>query len=1754
MALTIEEVLERIGRGDPPSAIAADLADDSERALLRRCALVRSFDRDVVDAVLRRLPNEIVSGAASFESLTSWPYVRRVPGEDATFRMEDVERVRLLGEWSDPEEVHTLDLALIDHYRARPLERLYHLGYVDPEAAFRRFDRWFRLADLAFNLARCQDLVGLFSESDARLAPPLLAQARDDRRAHLAGRGMWIDDYYRTTHFVERAALTTAVESLLSPSGPRVLQIFAMGGRGKTQLLRWMLSRRCSRRGIACARIDFDRRGEYAAELTSSPWKLVKELARQFDRQLPGQPLAELLSSLATDVSGDSLPILQRFTSILTEASSGTGGGDRPPIVIVLDTLEDVLIPHPKALVNLLEMIQELRRHVPGLRLILSGRYDLRDEAKLGATLPFLDSDRLDLEIPPFDPREAREYLVEKLGLDRRLRVPNDVIEAVITRAEGIPLRLTLYAEILAAEPELSADRVLSDPRVEIAHLIRRVILRIDDIRIRLVLRYSAVRGSLDLAFVREVILTRWGELVAADRGSPSLTRDLANAFPAADPPADLDGLWRDLKRYAAKSSWVSIDPPRADEEEESLRLHPEVLNPMQFLLRDEEPEVLRILHTESIRYFEGLSAKGDGHRDEWVAQAVYHDFRLRGAEAGSAFRARIESPDLRVAPKARLALAHVVTGAEFRTDEGTPRTRHDGTPAISASDLAYAYAQIAIAHHELAGDADWTASEDHFKRADEALARMDLAAKGLDGPVVPAARIAPVRAAVWSKTGSKHRALTLLEQVELDSRGPIDEQWIADHMKLLDELARLLAGEGNRQSLSIHRRLFELLDQFPEQTPPGVERVNVGAALANALYDFDVSDQAFDVCDRVLGMDEIRSRPETRAEVEDLRYLAMNRMGRSEEALAQILASSSSNTGAIGKSDRTRTPRASTVARVLLSLGRPIEARAELKRSAETSDPLPPPAPAQRNSRRPILTDEMRGRVAIALMDYREAIGCLERARSAYVSRSDRSAADRSLTLLIRAVCDSGDFETARSLMAQLRPRWPERTTDSVSDLYRFLSEIGDEPEAAAVRRELGDPASDDAEEWSAGALTLGIVSQLNSGGEDHGSVLVRSLRRISPPSARLLALEGLTHQPAIPERFSEHLASNFLDCLPTSEDLRADNHSPGDRTGLLLLQIEAQRVVGDWEAACSSFEEATSLISEDVSLFRLLQMLRAGDRLDLTQQTAAIAESYGDRFLDEFREFPLLRANFLLDQSMRQYQLRNIVGARRSLDLALDMLTPGPSLSQTTASFYRERAEDIRARGASGSPEPRLERMADLGRGDFPIDAPPSQSPSESDGGELVHTSPGFVVRVTSDGLGKVEIENEMPGKPTVSGIEMSGTNLDLLPIDREPLSDFVATLEPLTQERTEWLNQLARELISEPLSAELKQGPARDLRLDFATPAVAAIPWELLLVQGRTSDARNPLEGAGLRYFHRIGPNVPLNLRSEYAWLRATLSEVLRREVGLVHNSLRDTLTKFQRWAGLAPTGTIDAKSRRELDIRARRIRGELAPVVVMIQSHRGDWAASADAERHSASLAYRAAGLIVRHHVIELSNPMESLHQALSRNVPRPSIIHVAAGFDELPSLGPHLRIRVADRKEHAWIAPSMLNHLVSELTPDRSIPLLVLDPLRPAARIEIARQLFLRNAFADSVYRGSNLPGVVAAGLGTNQDAQAMATSFAHSIADGRSLGEAVEIIRRVSLATTVEQSNDVDAPISGPATVALFTNDPDLRLPEVLRE
>ncbi len=116
-------------------------------------------------------------------------------------------------------------------------------------------------------------------------------------------------------------------------------------------------------------------------------------------------------------------------------------------------------------------------------------------------------------------------------------------------RAAGVPFTLALVADLLGTDPGITPDQLVG-PQASMPYLVERVIGRIEDVRLRWVVRAGVVPRRLSFDFFRHVL-------------APLLTEVAAETFP--DDEDDLRGLWDRLIDYVGSRSWIALSPAQPD-------------------------------------------------------------------------------------------------------------------------------------------------------------------------------------------------------------------------------------------------------------------------------------------------------------------------------------------------------------------------------------------------------------------------------------------------------------------------------------------------------------------------------------------------------------------------------------------------------------------------------------------------------------------------------------------------------------------------------------------------------------------------------------------------------------------------------------------------------------------------------------------------------------------------------------------------------------------------------------------------------------------------------------------------------------------------------------------------------------------------------------------------------------------------------------------------------------------------------------
>jgi tetratricopeptide (TPR) repeat protein len=655
-------------------------ADD--RQLLRRGAVLRYITRPLAAVV--------TDSAQAAERLVEHPVVQGgVRGRTAElWTIPEPLRKALVAGWDAADEIR---LRVAE--AAAGLDALYArlAAAATRTAALTDLSADFAHALDAADVPRAHDLLRLLDEwpvADAAEA----RRTRDRLAPRLRRHSRALRDREATATYLERGFEDSLWEMLLADDGRWMLHLHAPGGRGKTMLVKNLLGRRCPAEDIPVARIDFDHVTQLGIA-TTEPWRLLLSIAAQLDPQLRDSPFGYMLAlygMFQNVTQPEALPRVAPVTAVAIGDHSdelavdaarevpsrfrkylAAAVGDRP-VIIALDTVENVLHTEGADLFPLLAAFSDIVHgtggggtggdgvRVPGLRLIVSGRFDLAEErpVQAGRSRPrspgfrsrwvgadseieryfpdgaevLLGREVATLEMPAFTPAEAREFLTEQGGV-----TDPALVEAIVGRTHDNPMKLALIAEYVNRHPDVTAEAISAFEQIELYYLVERVVERIADERVQWLLRWGALLPVLTREAVEQVIWPALESLVRSGDSYDDTSQDPLPAPPddvnrwpipsagAVGEPGAAGRAWETLLDYTAGSSWVS----RVEELPDAVAFHPEIREPLRRLLRQGGNPVYDDIHRRAFAYWSGVVGQAQGATRAAALRAVlFHAYQ----------------------------------------------------------------------------------------------------------------------------------------------------------------------------------------------------------------------------------------------------------------------------------------------------------------------------------------------------------------------------------------------------------------------------------------------------------------------------------------------------------------------------------------------------------------------------------------------------------------------------------------------------------------------------------------------------------------------------------------------------------------------------------------------------------------------------------------------------------------------------------------------------------------------------------------------------------------------------------------------------------------------------------------------------------------------------------------------------------------------------------------------------------------------
>ncbi|MEO3858319.1 hypothetical protein [Acrocarpospora sp. B8E8] len=1652
-----------------------------ERGTLQRCAAVTRFDAALYDRLLRGDGDEL-------DDLVAAGRVRETsPGQ---YRLEPSLRDCAWDQWwvdggltpgaaQVPPALASLALDLAAYYRGTDeLEELRQCVLCAPVRARELFDRLYAAADRDFDLVRCQDLVDVLADPDrAHLVPIDLAERRDARQVRLTARGLAATEYHQTGRYLARHALEQRLAALTGESG--ILQLYAMGGMGKTMQLRWFTARHCLTQDplIPCARIDFDVIDPVNA--IRFPWLLLLELAGQLNPQIIGSPFQELLRDQGkyrralsraavpdtallgevASVAADSADVTGRFLAAIAEAP----GLSRA--IIVLDTLEEVILRPVADPAVLLDLLAALHTAAPTLSFVLSGRYDLRDRLP-GFTGRFPAADSV--EVTPFDAEEATRYLV-------RRGVPEDLIPAMIRRSDGLPFTLALYGDLAQGNRAVTAAEIDQTENPALLYCLDRILERIPDDRLRWLLRYGVVPRRLDLDYVTRVLppfLTR-GMTTDNPLDNPAHDgrprRDIKIFLTTEQSPQDLGllALWAELIRYAGASSWVFPVAP------DVVMFHENLRGPVRAFLRDQA--VFSRLHEASARYYTERRDAEPALWARWTREIVFHRLHLARDDGLAFWRDSLEEAWLAGSDDWAAELAADLLSADYQDISGEPAlVDHE---AWYDAHIALARAAVTRARKERAAGAagaSWSTAERDLAAADLLL----IAHPEITGPTV-AHLVA--KAAVDALRGRVEEAeATIARAVELGVLPSL-------------EADTLLARADIRPSEtlpSVFRRAGDLgLDDVATYAARRYGSLQAASGRLTAALDW--FERAGSAALPELGETLIRlGRPSAAVE-------RLTRPGARPEAREVVLVA----------------------AKAMLELRQPYRARLLLaEHDLGDPDPIPgagglgPIAGARADGglggADPVQAAILAARAEGDLLRTAAAEEILDTARRQVVSDPDYAAL--TLELVWLHLRRTGNLRLAERALDAVE-RHPELPPglELAARLARIAVRYGRSQWSLA--RELAAETVDRAQDGPPVLLVAAGVGGLPFGDALFARAILRGIRQFEETGARLALLGELRGTASMDDMELAHaLARETLDPWL----LERDQYPVADRAHLDLVAAEVARLDGRAELARQLLRGA----AEALGAFDPLVWLDWIDAMDRLEPARPGEPEPLPGFLDQHADHHELCAAYLIALARRRLPIDPHEVTRLRLADAgarLGAADDGARLGDTSrrAELAAALSALALAQGlpsaARAAADQAVRLWAALGRDEDARIAAETLFPGSSGEPEAAPTVPGHAGDELALRLGLSQDRERL--QVQVDGPRGTATELIRIPdwLDALGVRGELQLARELTQP-IDWARSAGQVL--RPLSPRLEprgDGKPVDLRLIDGGPLSSA-PWELARLpadDAQTHDgllARHP----ELRYLYR-GIGVREGLRVE-----AQAVERLLARLALPHDEVDRVLgataaadlREFQRQSRLRDQGRLRRSTWRALHRALRTARAGRPPHVLLLQPSRSRsvrWQRGLRGSVADAEAIYRDHSV----HLTVLEDlDASTLDWQMIADVgeaERVDVIHLIAAIERrgretvlhflTDEPGSGLTVDDLDRFVHA----------LGQTVP----PLIILDSITPSTSLELALGVLQRNRMADDLLGVDGIWTLLATGLAAGKARATQMTRIAAALVNGESPAE-----------------------------------------------
>jgi tetratricopeptide (TPR) repeat protein len=1669
MNLDPTKIAERLATGASLSSVVVSVLPEDVRSTLGRCAVARTFDVELYDGLLRGDQGPALSemvGQSRVEQVSPGRYQVCDALRDGAWESW---WMATSGSAGVPEDLRRFSTTLAEasHEAGAPLDELRHLLLADQARARELLVRLFDEADARLDLAACHNVLAVLAEPALLplLEPETLTLLRD-RQLHVQARDMWYLEHHQSARYLSRRELEERLARLVRGEPGRVLQLYARGGMGKTMQLRWFIARYCVPRRIPCARLDFDVLDPINA--ANHPWLLLLECARQLNRQMERAPFTELLREhgayltvlgrqhteaarsgsnalgAAAVARADQDDVLFRFASTLRER------GTAEPVVIVLDTLEELVVRPATDPTPVLAALASAVALVPCLRLVLSGRYDLTERIPgIAEVLPDVTSHA----VGPFDDEQACRYLTEIRRIER-----TDLLYPVVRRAGGVPFTLAAFADLVRQDPDLTVAEVDQCDDPALLYCIERVVERIDDDRLQWLLRYGVVPRRLSFDFLVHVMRPFLAQGMAGtddDRPERDVRPRRSEVFRTGqadfpDSRPDLRALWDGFTEYASDYSWISMFGSEPD----TVVFHDEVVRPLRQLLSAQP--VFTALHAEAARFY---AERAETRPERWLADtkdALYHRLQAGDATARDFWRAALRRARDENRPDCAGELCRELLGRDYFDEDGVPLPSPTGRPMVDHHLLAEAHLQLARVLAEGARAEHWPGDHPQWSDAALSLAYAQRLAEDHEVGLDPVLSVV-VEATVLLARDHLDEAAELLRGhiFDPDVITPEDRDALLVHAEVTREL------EETQLAIGLYTFAYTCSEQLADRAT----MVRVALALSSVHLDDGANEDAAvwaSLAGAVAGTDEDR----------DGAVLA--------EALAWLDAGRPA--AAIDRLASTDGPHADYLrAHALLLLRAPGLALDACE--VALGQPL-------------LLPPELLPHVLALSAECHAALLDLEHAVKVWMRAIDLCRTVRDLDAL--AMCaataarllayGTGDLREATQMLAQADRLELTAGGDAWLSVRLTRATLLDFQGRHDAADQVMDEVLADADQRPRSALRLARIAVaglcLPGRAARYLPMLLASLPEISSPTRRLILLRKLSCCP----RLDGVDPVDRARLVELGRAARAtDGVAPEDDAVLAFVEAELRRLAGDGQIAAHTLAEGCRRLSgRDPVVW--WDWLQAMDRIGpATGGEPPQARTAADDLRMTYPERRTLHGAYLTLLARRRMACDPPEIVRSWLDAAEESLRPDSRPPHRMVAYlYSARAELAKATGDTGA-EHRFGGMAlaiitELGH---PTDtatmlqyelAPDTPLVPASDETTMTMELSGESIRLTM-------VSPE--GHETVFGKVVAAR---MFTTERR---DLVAAL---VDNPTDWASAVPE--TREFVEAMTYVGDSRPLRLVLADSVLHGFPWELVRWRHR-------IVGADRCY------RAPTRAESRQAEVRL-LQQLLAKAGsdcgpvdGLFGPLTQAGVREFQRRFGLPASGVPRGVTWKHLNRRVAIGDRQASVLVVQPSLLRvlGGQRATPDLDirkyyrRHSS--------------VAVLENPrQEDLDRIADDGSLRPDIVHVRAMVEVVQGT-PYLDFAgMLDYTAtgHFENSPERLHvtalaRFVQKVSRDGMMPLVVLDILTPSSRHEAMRQLLLRNEFAHQLLALGTVRSIVASGVGAPEEHDQFYTDISHVMSE-----------------------------------------------------